>query len=107
LFYLGRNDDQVKIRGYRVEPAEIAVAVRTHPDVRDCMIRAWHRTDDDIRLVAYVVAHEDLPPQTLVPYLRERLPDHLVPRHYVALPAIPHTINGKVDTDRLPDPVPG
>ncbi len=108
LSYLGRDDDQVKIRGYRVELAEIAVAVRGHPDVRDCVVRAWRRAADDVRLVAYVVPATDAAPDglpaALATYLPERLPEHMVPRHVVTVPAVPHTINGKVDTARLPDP---
>jgi len=108
LCYLGRNDDQVKIRGYRVELAEVAVVVRGHPDVRDCVVRPWRRDADDVRLVAYVVpaagVAADGLPAALAAYLPERLPEHMVPRHVVPVAAIPHTINGKVDTARLPDP---
>jgi amino acid adenylation domain-containing protein len=107
LCYHGRNDDQVKIRGHRVEPSEIAGVIRGHPDVRDCVIRAWHRDVDDVRLVAYIVPR----PGAAMPlaadlraFLRERLPEYLVPYHLVPMAEIPHNINGKVDVARLPDP---
>ena len=111
LSYLGRNDDQVKIRGHRVELGEIAVAARAHPDVRDCVVRAWQRDVDDVRLVAYVVpgpgVASDHLPARLVAHLLERLPDYMVPRQVVVIGEIPHTINGKVDTARLPVPAGG
>jgi acyl-CoA synthetase (AMP-forming)/AMP-acid ligase II len=75
--------------------------------VRDCVIRAWHRDVDDVRLVAYIVPR----PGAAMPlaadlraFLRERLPEYLVPYHLVPMAEIPHNINGKVDVARLPDP---
>nr|WP_052477591.1 non-ribosomal peptide synthetase [Kibdelosporangium sp. MJ126-NF4]CEL12853.1 Malonyl CoA-acyl carrier protein transacylase [Kibdelosporangium sp. MJ126-NF4]CTQ98539.1 Malonyl CoA-acyl carrier protein transacylase (EC 2.3.1.39) [Kibdelosporangium sp. MJ126-NF4] len=106
LCYLGRLDDQVKLRGHRVELGEIEATIRDHPDVTDCVVRAWRRAADDVRLVAYIVAHHDVS-SVLVDYLRPLLPDYMVPRTFVALQAIPHTINGKVDTERLPLPATG
>jgi amino acid adenylation domain-containing protein len=105
LCYLGRNDDQVKIRGYRVELGEVAAVVRGHPDVRDCVVRAWRRDAEDVRLVAYVVPRAGaLTAEVLVAYLLERLPEHMVPRRVLPISTVPHTVNGKVDTARLPDP---
>jgi amino acid adenylation domain-containing protein/thioester reductase-like protein len=109
LYYLGRLDRQVKIRGYRIEPGEIESAIRSHRDVRDCVVRAWRRGTDDVRLVAYVVPRRAATAGTLAaalaPWLRDELPEYLVPRHVVEIRAIPRTFNGKVDADRLPEPV--
>jgi acyl-coenzyme A synthetase/AMP-(fatty) acid ligase len=108
LCYLGRGDDQVKIRGHRVELGEVESAVRAHPAVFDCVVRPWRRDADDVRLVAYVVpgpgGATEVEAGAVVRHLLDRLPDHMVPRHVVAMAAIPHTINGKVDTGRLPTP---
>jgi amino acid adenylation domain-containing protein len=107
LCYLGRNDDQVKIRGHRVELGEIAAALRAHPDVLDCVATVWRRDAYDLRLVAYVVRRTGAPRRlaaALVRYLTDRLPDYMVPRHVVEIDRVPHTINGKVDRARLPEP---
>ncbi|KFU81851.1 non-ribosomal peptide synthase domain TIGR01720/amino acid adenylation domain-containing protein [Amycolatopsis lurida] len=95
LDYLGRVDDQVKIRGFRVEPGEVEAVLRQHPAVTDTTVAAR-----DGRLVAYVVGDT----RGLRDWLRDRLPDHLVPSAFVALDALPLTRNGKVDKRALPAP---
>ncbi|AUI58295.1 non-ribosomal peptide synthetase [Amycolatopsis sp. BJA-103] len=95
LDYLGRVDDQVKIRGFRIEPGEVEAVLRRHPAVTDTTVAAR-----DGRLVAYVVGDTE----GLRDWLRERLPDHLVPTAYVALDVLPLTRNGKVDKRALPAP---
>ncbi|MEQ0563558.1 non-ribosomal peptide synthase/polyketide synthase [Amycolatopsis sp. NEAU-NG30] len=95
LDYLGRVDEQVKIRGFRVEPGEIEAVLRRHPAVADTTVVAR-----DGRLVAYVVGET----RGLRAWLRERLPDHLVPSVFVALDALPLTRHGKIDRRALPAP---
>ncbi|WP_410667634.1 non-ribosomal peptide synthase/polyketide synthase [Amycolatopsis sp. cmx-4-68] len=95
LDYLGRVDEQVKIRGFRVEPGEVEAALRRHPAVADTTVAAR-----DGRLVAYVVGET----RGLRAWLRERLPDHLVPSAFVALDALPLTRHGKIDRRALPAP---
>ncbi|MGC2997860.1 amino acid adenylation domain-containing protein [Streptomyces sp. G35A] len=54
LEYLGRLDRQVKVRGHRVEPAEIELAVGSHPAVRQCAVEVVRRAPGDERIVALV-----------------------------------------------------
>jgi hypothetical protein len=95
LEYLGRTDDQIKINGYRVEPGEIEAALEAHPGVARAAVVA--RAGN---LCAYVVGD----PTGLRERLAERLPGYLVPAVIVAVPELPYTVNGKVDTRALPDP---
>ncbi|NKE63605.1 AMP-binding protein, partial [Lentzea sp. PSKA42] len=106
--FLGRVDEQVKIRGYRVEPGEVEVVIGDHPDVRDVVVVARDGgPHGGKRLVAYVVAEgEDVSGSVLRAWLRERVPDYLVPSVFVALDRLPLTPNGKVDRRGLPDPEP-
>ncbi|HEU4506951.1 MAG TPA: amino acid adenylation domain-containing protein [Pyrinomonadaceae bacterium] len=108
--YLGRKDSQVKLSGYRIELKEIEAVVREHPAVRDAAVEV-KQIEARPQIVAYVVLREgDLQPDTAGPaieirtFLRERLPEYMVPSAYVALPALPLTVNGKLDRARLPDP---
>jgi amino acid adenylation domain-containing protein len=105
LVYLGRVDQQVKLRGYRIELAEIESALALHLRVRECAVTV--RTDGgEPQLVAYLVPEEGEAPTAgeLLAYLRERLPDYMIPSVLVTLPALPLTANGKVDLAALPAP---
>ncbi len=90
--YLGRRDEQLKVRGFRIEPGEIEATLKQHPAVADAVVVA----DQDQRLVAYVIA-TDVSDEELRGYLRQRLPDYMVPAFFVSLAELPLTPNGKVD----------
>ncbi|WP_159074400.1 non-ribosomal peptide synthetase, partial [Streptomyces dioscori] len=103
LEFLGRADDQVKIRGFRVEPAEVEAALVSHPQVTQAVVTVHADAAGEPGLVAYAVS-ADAAPLVLRGYLRDRLPDHLVPAAVVVLDALPLTRNGKVDRRALPAP---
>ena len=105
LEYLGRVDRQVKVRGYRIELGEIEEALAQHPAVRETAVLAREDGTDDRRLVAYLTVAGDRPvPASLElrQFLRNSLPEPMVPSAYVVLEALPLTPNGKVDREALP-----
>jgi amino acid adenylation domain-containing protein len=108
LIYLGRVDQQVKLRGFRIELAEIESVLALHPRVKESCVTV--RSDGgEAQLVAYLVPEEGASPNSptvgeLLAYLRERLPDYMVPAALVTLKALPLTLNGKVDLALLPAP---
>ncbi len=111
LMYLGRNDQQVKVRGFRIELAEIEAALGRHPRVQAAaaLVRRDDREGgDEPRLVGYVVPRPpgEPPPSAgeLLAWLREALPDYMVPAALVFLAVLPRTPNGKLDASRLPLP---
>jgi amino acid adenylation domain-containing protein len=106
LLCLGRVDQQVKVRGFRIELAEIESALALHPGVQESCVTV-RAAGGEAELVAYLVpAPGATPPSAgeLLAYLRERLPDYMVPAALVNLPALPLTPNGKVDLSQLPAP---
>jgi acyl carrier protein len=104
LEFLGRLDHQVKVRGYRIELGEIEAALGQHAEVSESVVMARGEGSDK-RLVAYVVSRGgELEPGALRGYLRERLPEYMLPSAFVFLPSLPLTPNGKVDFARLPLP---
>jgi amino acid adenylation domain-containing protein len=105
--YLGRVDYQVKIRGLRVELGEIEARLEECQGVGRCAVVLREDTPGDQRLVAYFVARADaLVEQAAVrEFLEGRLPDYMVPQHFVQLDGLPLTPSGKVDRRALPKPV--
>jgi amino acid adenylation domain-containing protein len=104
--YLGRIDNQVKIRGFRIELGEIEAVLSQHPVVRQTVVIATQNVALDKQLVAYVVPHQQSAPtiSDLRRFLKERLPDYMVPSAFVVLEALPLTPNGKVDRRALRAP---
>jgi amino acid adenylation domain-containing protein len=103
---LGRMDGQVNIRGFRIEMGEIEFALNQHPSVRDVAVTAREEPDGEKRLVAYLAAARDADPSVheLRDFLKQRLPNHMIPSAFVRLAALPVTPNGKVDRRALPAP---
>ncbi|KAF7770033.1 hypothetical protein PCIT_a2979 [Pseudoalteromonas citrea] len=101
--YIGRNDFQVKIRGYRIELGEIEHCVSQITGVSQSTVLAKKR-DSGYYLVAYYVADNDITHDDFTQQLSSRLPAHMVPQHFVYMPSMPLTINGKVDVRQLPEP---
>ncbi|MBD2690471.1 non-ribosomal peptide synthetase [Anabaena catenula] len=99
--YLGRIDNQVKIRGFRVEIGEIEVSLAQYPHVQAAVV-----ITSENRLIAYVVpAHKaDISVSDLRYFLKEKLPEYMIPAAFVFLAALPLTPNGKVDLRALPIP---
>ena len=104
LEYLGRADQQVKIRGYRVEPAEIEVALSQHSAVQECTVLATDSVTGRC-LVAYVVVEKgtEFSAVELRKYLKDKLPEYMIPSAFLPLAAIPLTSNNKLDRHALPD----
>jgi amino acid adenylation domain-containing protein len=111
--WAGRNDRRVSIRGFRVELEEIEIALKQHPTVKDAavILRDFEISEPknsklDQRIVAYLSADEEAQSlaDLLHSYLTTRLPSYMVPAHYVALPSLPLSPNGKVDYRSLPAP---
>ncbi len=91
LEFLGRMDQQVKLRGFRVELGEIESQLLRLPEIESCAVKLVARSEQDVRLVAYVVKSPGaalITPQ-LQAALRVYLPDYMVPSYFVELPALP------------------
>ena len=105
--FWGRVDEQIKIHGYRIELGEIESVLLTTSEAIKQVAVVTRDFDGDQRLVAYCVVKEEdteLDFDSLRQELSEQLPDYMVPRYFVALPALPFTPNGKLDKRALPAP---
>jgi amino acid adenylation domain-containing protein/thioester reductase-like protein len=119
--YEGRGDQQVKIRGYRIEPGEIEATIEKHPNVREAVIiireqksgEKRNRDFGDQRLVAYIIPEHsshnkesfDAPfSRELRDFLKQQLPDYMIPSAFIVMKEFPLTPSGKLDRRALPSP---
>jgi amino acid adenylation domain-containing protein/non-ribosomal peptide synthase protein (TIGR01720 family) len=103
--FLGRIDQQVKIRGFRLELGEVEATIREYAGIKQVVVIAKEDSSGHKYLVAYLVSSSKEKPVSidkLETFLRERLPDYMVPSAFITLESIPLTRNGKVDRHALP-----
>ncbi len=101
--FLGRIDNQVKVRGYRIELGEVEAVLSQHPSVRDA-VAVVRKDTGDKHLIAYLVPRNGRPPvaDDVRDFLKDRLPDYMIPSVFVVLESLPLSPNGKVDRRALP-----
>ncbi|MCP6763251.1 MAG: amino acid adenylation domain-containing protein [Fischerella sp. CENA71] len=106
LEYVGRIDNQVKVRGFRIELGEIEALLSKHPLVKEVVVVARSEQSGNQGLVAYIVVCDkaNLPIAKLRAYVKQTLPDYMVPGVFVYLETLPLTTNGKIDRRALPQP---
>ena len=106
--FLGRADHQLKIRGFRIEPGEIEAHLCAHPEVSGATVSVWENSPGIKRLAAYIVpVGVESDQEALRIYVRNALPDYMVPSAFIFLKKLPLTANGKLDRKALPKPDPG
>jgi amino acid adenylation domain-containing protein len=106
--FVGRLDDQIKIRGYRIEPNEVVSVLNRHAAIRASAVVAREDTAGERQLVAYITLDPvaDLTLTGLREFLRDVLPEYMIPAAFVCVDALPLTPHGKIDRAGLPEPVP-
>jgi amino acid adenylation domain-containing protein len=105
LEHLGRFDNQLKLRGYRIEPGEIESRLAAHPQVAQAHVTVSDDADGKPQLIAYLTAaDEGADESALRAYLRQWLPEHMVPKLFCQLDALPLLENGKINRAALPAP---
>ncbi|HEY9809671.1 MAG TPA: amino acid adenylation domain-containing protein [Halomicronema sp.] len=105
--YLGRIDNQVKIRGFRIELGEIETVLNQHPNILESLVIADKKDiSGDKRLVAYIVPTQEKIPtiEILRHFLKQKLPNYMIPAFFVILKAFPLNPNGKIDRHALLTP---
>jgi amino acid adenylation domain-containing protein len=106
--FLGRVDHQVKIRGFRIELGEIETAINGHPAIREAVVSSWEDEAGRKSLAAYYTFNQaaECSVSDLRQFLKQSLPDYMIPSSFVPLDQFPMTPNGKLDRKALPAPDP-
>jgi thioesterase domain-containing protein len=104
LEFIGRVDQQLKLRGFRIEPAEIEFVMAQHPSVSETAVITVLDHGGDKLLAAYVVMTKGakVDAADLRSFLRNKIPEYMIPATFVFMDALPLTNNGKVDRRALP-----
>ncbi|EQB86563.1 hypothetical protein M918_13235, partial [Clostridium sp. BL8] len=102
--FLGRIDNQVKIRGFRIELGEIENRLLQHESIKEAAVLVKENKDGEKYICAYVISDKKLQELDLKGYLKETLPEYMVPAYFVELEKMPLTANGKLDRRALPEP---
>ncbi|NRF38223.1 non-ribosomal peptide synthetase [Pedobacter foliorum] len=108
--YLGRIDQQIKIRGHRIELEEIEQTLILHPNVKSAIVNPFGNSPENMMLVAYIIPEQNQEKSNshLITewesYLKNLLPDYMIPKEYVFTDSYPLTENGKIDRKKLPKP---
>jgi len=105
LLFLGRGDHQIKIRGFRIEPTGIETQLNRHAMVKSSAVIDYKDNAGQSFLVAYILPEETAPSaKELKRYLSRKIPEYMVPPHYICLDAFPLLPNGKIDRKGFPLP---
>ncbi|HAO13792.1 MAG TPA: non-ribosomal peptide synthetase, partial [Planktothrix sp. UBA8407] len=99
-------DNQVKIRGFRIEIGEIEAVLAEYPDIQANAVIVREDEPNNKQLVAYIVP--ELPSieiQKLRSFLKEKLPNYMIPSFFVELNELPLTSSGKIARNALPIPI--
>ncbi len=102
--FIGRMDRQLKIRGYRIESGEIENRLLKHKGIKEALVIPRGDQNGLRYLCAYLVTNREFETSELRRWLAQKLPEYMIPSHFVRTDRIPLTANGKIDWKALPDP---
>lgn len=100
LWYCGRIDGQVKIRGNRVEISEVEKVLHNIPSIGQVAVIAQKNQYEETILVCFL-ENEEIVFADIRTYLREVLPEYMVPQKYYYVKEMPLTVNKKIDRAKL------
>ncbi|MEC0090197.1 amino acid adenylation domain-containing protein [Paenibacillus macquariensis] len=109
LEFIGRLDQQVKVRGMRVELSEVEYVLTENALIKEAVVIALEASEHSVQLAAFYTLNnaagrllQSLEPDALRSYLKQHLPEYMIPSQLVCLEAMPVTNNGKIDKKALP-----
>ena len=101
--YIGRCDFQIKINGYRIETGEVQSQILKYPNIKDCYVIDM-QIKNNKELCAYYVENKHVDIDDLISTLDKKLPNYMIPKHFIKMSSLPMTVNGKINRKELPLP---
>ena len=102
IVFVGRKDNQVKIRGYRIELGEIENVLQKYEKIKSSVVIARQKQEDS-NLCAYFTCSESIDENELREFMKDKIPEYMLPTYFIELDKIPTTNNGKIDRKKLPE----
>lgn len=96
IVFLRRKDKEVKIRGYRINLDEIENLLMRYPGIINVAIKLGESLFD-----IYIVSRFKILESSVKKYLKENLPDYMMPRNIYQVEDIPLNENRKIDYNKL------
>jgi acyl-coenzyme A synthetase/AMP-(fatty) acid ligase len=96
LYVLGREDGMIKTLGHRVYPKEIESCILEHEHVKSAAVVGIKDERKGQAIIAEVVSNGVLNKQSLIIFLKERLPYYMVPGEINVVEYLPMTESGKI-----------
>ena len=105
LYYGGRIDLQVKLHGYRIELGDIESNLIKMEEIESAVVVPRMQDGKVKYLQGFVVSHFDdksnAQVKNIKAFLKQFLPEYMVPKRIVFVDNIPLTANGKADRKKL------
>ncbi|WP_133054701.1 non-ribosomal peptide synthetase, partial [Niastella populi] len=79
-------------------------ALLNHEAISQAVVIAKENESEKKALVAYITSRSEQNTSDLRNYLKQTLPEYMLPAYFVQLEAMPLTANGKIDKKLLPSP---
>jgi acyl-CoA synthetase (AMP-forming)/AMP-acid ligase II len=103
LYVVGRKRDMIKSAGNRVSAKEIEEILLEHPNILETAVIGIPDQFIGEAICAYIVPKNGvpLPPEEVIAYCKERMPEYKVPRQVIARESLPKNASGKIMKEEL------
>ncbi|BCJ94145.1 hypothetical protein acsn021_17140 [Anaerocolumna cellulosilytica] len=105
IIFSGRLDNEIKMRGNRINISEIEQKILLSNIVKDVFVKTFQNKNDTLQLCAYIIPNDLFDIHKLCDYLKEHLPSYMIPYYFSTLDKFPLTFNGKINVNKLPEPL--
>lgn len=97
IMYVGRLDQQVKIQGFRVELSEVEYHARQYYNNDIRVVAVAFKNENNLDEIALFVEKSKEASDSLLAFLKEKMPQYMIPSRIVYLENFPQNSSDKID----------